>query len=97
MMMKLGSTIEYVRLAKRMLQVDAAEALGISHVYLCYLEHDKRQPSLKLLDKMFKLWGVDIYMLAWHLDGDLTKLPKGVRKEMRALGLAWMSVPMHVR
>ncbi len=90
-MIKLGSTIKYVREAKGLTQRAAAGVLGVSDVHLCNLEHDKVRPSAGLLKKMHDEWSVDVYILSWCLHGDLKRLPKAVRGPMEQLGRAWRS------
>lgn len=90
-MIKLGSTIKYVREAKGLTQRAAAGVLGVSDVHLCNLEHDKARPSAGLLKKMHEEWDIDLYILSWCLHGDLKRLPKAVRGPMEQLGRAWRS------
>jgi len=72
-----------------MTQAAVADALGITTVHLSNVENNKAVPSPKLLDRYRELWGVDLYILAWCLFGDLNKLPPAVRRPMAALGEAW--------
>jgi transcriptional regulator with XRE-family HTH domain len=88
-MIHLGKTARYLRERKGMTQVAAAHALGITQVHLSNVENNKAVPSPKLLERYRELWGVDLYILAWSLFGDLDKLPPGVRGPMTALGKAW--------
>lgn len=88
-MINLGRTIKYVREAKGLTQRAAAGALGVSDVHLCNVEHDKARPSAQLLSKIQKEWNIDIYVLAWCLQGDVTQLPKAVRGPMEQLAKAW--------
>lgn len=88
-MIQLGNTIKYVRETKGLTQRAAANALGVSDVHLCNLEHDKARPSEDLLNKMRNEWGVDIYILSWCLFGDVKRLPKAVRAPMEQLAQAW--------
>ena len=41
-------------------QKEAADKLGISKDYLYMIENQKRTPSIKLMNKMAKLYGVDV-------------------------------------
>lgn len=88
-MIKLGMTIKYVREARGMSQREAAGVLGVSDVHLCNLEHDRARPSVDLLAKIENEWDVDIYVLAWCLRGDASKLPKKVRRPAEQLAAAW--------
>ena len=88
-MIKLGSTIKYVRETKALTQRAAAATLGVSDVHLCNLERDRARPSADLIAKIHKEWSVDVYILAWCLHGDTKKLPKAVRAPMEQLAEAW--------
>jgi transcriptional regulator with XRE-family HTH domain len=57
-----------IREATGLTQVAAAKMLGISVVYLCNLEHGDKLPSLRLIDRISKAWGINPYVLAWCLD-----------------------------
>jgi transcriptional regulator with XRE-family HTH domain len=87
--MYLGKTAKYLREELGLTQRAAAEALGISYVHLSNIENNKAIPSAGLLDRYRELWGVDLYVLAWCLHGDLNRLPKAVRKPMAELAAAW--------
>jgi hypothetical protein len=41
------------------------------------------------MDRYRRLWGVDVYILAWCLFGDPNDLPRSVRRPMIELGKAW--------
>src|SRR5713226_5066698 len=88
-MIHLGKTARYLRERKGMTQIAAAEALGISQVHLSNIENNKAIPSPKLMDRYTELWGIDLYVLAWSVFGDATKLPPAVRGPMVALSTAW--------
>jgi transcriptional regulator with XRE-family HTH domain len=88
-MIKLGKTARYVRDSHGLTQRAAAELLGISVVHLCNIENNKATPSQDLLDKFQRLWGVDLYVLAWCLFGDVNALPSEVREASKMLGDAW--------
>lgn len=90
-MIKLGSTARHVRDTLGLKQREVAEALGVSTVHICNIEKDKAFPSPELLERYRELWGVDLYMLAWCLNGDLTKLPAAVRESAGKLADAWRS------
>lgn len=66
--MHIGQTIKLCREATFGSQVAAASALGISVVHLCQVEHDKHQPSLKLLERMRHLFNADPVILEWLLN-----------------------------
>lgn len=88
-MMMLGETIRHAREAKGLTQRAAADVLGITDVHLCNIERNKARPSATLLNRIQNAWNVDIYLLAWCLHGDVSKLPKAVRAPMQELARAW--------
>src|SRR5262249_35809008 len=88
-MIHLGKTAKYLRGRKGLSQKAAADALGISQVHLSNIENNKALPSPNLLERYRELWGVDLYVLAWCLHGDPSRLPKAVRKPMQELADAW--------
>jgi transcriptional regulator with XRE-family HTH domain len=88
-MIKLGNTARHLRDVLGLKQREVAEALGISIVHLCNVENNKSSPSPALLARYKKLWGVDLYMLAWCLSGDLKKLPPAIRAPAEKLAEAW--------
>jgi transcriptional regulator with XRE-family HTH domain len=88
-MIPLGKTARYLRERKGLSQSKAAEALGITQVHLSNIENNKAVPSPNLLTRYRDLWGVDLYILAWCMYGDITKLPEAVRGPMQQLADAW--------
>jgi transcriptional regulator with XRE-family HTH domain len=89
-MIPLGKTARRIRESKKLTQKTAAEALGITTVYLSQIENDKAHPSQSILDRYKELWGVDLYILAWCLYGNPDDLPAPVRKPMRELAKVWI-------
>jgi transcriptional regulator with XRE-family HTH domain len=88
-MIQLGNIARRVRESKGISQVAAAKLLEISSVHLCNIEGDKARPSPELLARYRELWGVDLYVLAWCLSGDLDRLPASVRDAGHRLTSAW--------
>jgi transcriptional regulator with XRE-family HTH domain len=88
-MVHIGKTARFLREKKGLSQREAAEALGITQVHLSNIENNKSQPSPNLLERYRELWGVDLYVLAWCLHGDDSRLPEAVRKPMNQLAEAW--------
>ena len=88
-MVHIGKTARFLREKKGLSQRQAADALGITQVHLSNIENNKSQPSPNLLDRYRELWGVDLYVLAWCLHGDTSRLPEAVRKPMHQLAEAW--------
>ncbi len=89
MTIKLGSTARYVRKMHGLKQKTAADRLDISVVHLCNIENNKATPSADLLERYRECWGIDLYVLAWCLHGDVNKLPPAVREPMAAIAKAW--------
>ena len=88
-MIHVGQTARYLRERKGLSQKVAAEALGISSVHLCNIENNKSIPSTGLLQRYQTLWGVDLYILAWCLHGNIGDLPENIRRPMAELAKAW--------
>jgi len=88
-MIKLGHTAKKIREAQGLTQRAAAEKLGISVVHLCNIERNNAAPSRSLVERYQELWGVDLYILAWCLFGEESKLPERIRAPMRELAEAW--------
>jgi transcriptional regulator with XRE-family HTH domain len=88
-MILLGKTARHVREAQGLNQRQAADALDVSVVHLCNIENNKSAPSPALMDRYRQLWGVDLYVLAWCLHGDIEKLPVAVRRSASELATAW--------
>jgi transcriptional regulator with XRE-family HTH domain len=88
-MIRLGKTSRYLRESLGLTQRVVAENLGITIVHLSNIENDKTTPSPDLLDRYYKNWGVDLYVLAWCLYGDLEKLPPAIRNSANELAKAW--------
>lgn len=88
-MIKLGTTARYLREMHGLNQKAAAEELGVTVVHLCNIEKDRATPSPRLMERYRECWGIDLYILAWCLHGDMEKLPESVREPMAALAEAW--------
>lgn len=88
-MIKLGNTARYVREKHQLTQRVAATRLGISNVHLCNIEKNNAYPSPQILEKYRDEFGVDLYVLAWCLFGDVKKLPASVRPYARELAKEW--------
>jgi transcriptional regulator with XRE-family HTH domain len=55
---KLGEEIRNIRVKLKLSQIELAEKLKVSHVYLSNLEQGKRTPSLEFLEALFRLNGI---------------------------------------
>jgi transcriptional regulator with XRE-family HTH domain len=85
----LGKTARHLRESLGLTQRATAKALGISFVHLCNIENNKSTPSPRLLERYQTNWGVDLYVMAWCMDGDLKRLPNGLRRATSELADAW--------
>ena len=56
----LGRKIQRLRKAQKITQEELAEMVGISRVYMGYIEQGRESPSLKLLMKLSKKMGVKV-------------------------------------
>lgn len=59
-MSQIGKTIKLLRVNAGIKQKDLAERLSISANYLSLLEHDKREPSISLIERLAKELDVSI-------------------------------------
>ncbi len=64
--MNIGKGIKFVRIAADLRQAEMAERLGISQNYLSLLENNKAEPSLDLLKRISKEFGVPASFLLWE-------------------------------
>lgn len=88
-MIYVGKTARQVRESLGLTQHELADRLGITNVHLSHIENNKAYPSPVLLARFQELFGIDLYVVAWCLDGDTSKLPKGVRESAERLARAW--------
>lgn len=56
----LGKKVQKLRRERNLTQEDLAHELGISRVYMGYIEQGRESPSLKLLMKMARKFGVSV-------------------------------------
>ena len=56
----LGKKVQKLRKEKGLTQEDLAHELGISRVYMGYIEQGRESPSLKLLMKMARKFNVKV-------------------------------------
>jgi len=56
----LGKKVQKLRQERNLTQEDLAHELGISRVYMGYIEQGRESPSLKLLMKMARKFGVSV-------------------------------------
>lgn len=64
--MKPGKTIKELRKTKLgQKQGEFAKAIGISHNYLSQIEHDLRQPSAEVMERIAKQLDIPLPVLQW--------------------------------
>lgn len=64
--MNIGKGIKFVRIASGLRQGEMAKVLDISQNYLSLLENNKAEPSITLLKKISKTFGVPASFLFWE-------------------------------
>ncbi|MEZ6087343.1 MAG: helix-turn-helix transcriptional regulator [Pirellulaceae bacterium] len=77
---RLGKTARKVRRSLGLSQAKMAEQLKISIVQLSKIENDHAMPSPSLIDKYREVANVDLYVMDWCGDPDMTALPVAVRE-----------------
>ena len=88
-MIHVGKTARELREALGLTQVELAEMLDISSVYVSKIENEKSFPTRQIIDRYQEKFGVDLYIFAWCRHGDLEKLPSSIRKSAIELANAW--------
>ncbi len=88
-MRRLGKTARKVRSKLGLSQAKMAKELGISIVQLSKIENDHAMPSPNLIEKYREVANVDLYVMDWCEDPDMTALPKAVREAAAELRNAW--------
>ena len=69
-MKNIGTTIRIVRELAGIRQVDLAREIGISKNYLCLIEKEKKEPSLRLLQELSLRLDVPVYVFLWNPSGE---------------------------
>ncbi len=85
----LGKTAKRVRKNLGLSQADMADSLGISTVQLSKIENDRAMPSPKVIERYQQIANVDLYVLDWCDNPDLSGLPESVREAASSLRDAW--------
>ncbi|KLU01455.1 MULTISPECIES: helix-turn-helix domain-containing protein [Rhodopirellula] len=88
-MRRLGKTARKVRSKLGLSQAKMAKELGISIVQLSKIENDHAMPSPNLIEKYREVANVDLYVMDWCEDPDMTTLPIAVREAAAELRNAW--------
>ena len=86
---QLGEAATYIRDRSTLTQKSAAKKLGITNVHLCNVEAGRSMPSLTLIAKYREVFGVDVYVMAWCMFGDVEKLPERIRHMAAELSEQW--------
>lgn len=84
-----GQAAKTVRKQLGLTQEVVAEVLGVTVVHLSSIENDRARPSAKLLEKFYEEWGVDLYVMSWCEDSNLSSLPNSLRSAASNLQRAW--------
>lgn len=63
--MKIGQSVKKVRKLKGVNQGEFSKTIGITQSYLSLIENDKRMPSMDLLEKMAKCFGMPLQFMLW--------------------------------
>jgi transcriptional regulator with XRE-family HTH domain len=88
-MIHVGKTARHLRESLELTQVEMAEALGLSSIYISKIENEHSFPTRQIIERYREKFGVDLYVLAWCQHGDIEKLPAAVRESAAALAKAW--------
>lgn len=84
----LGRTAATLRQRLGLTQRQVADSLGITVVHLSNIENNKAAPSQSLIDQYRRLWGIDLYVLAWCTNGNVERLPRPLRNAANKLAEA---------
>jgi transcriptional regulator with XRE-family HTH domain len=70
-------------------QVEMAERLGITSIYVSKIENEHSFPTRQIIERYREKFGIDLYVMAWCQHGDINKLPPAIREPAAALAKAW--------
>jgi transcriptional regulator with XRE-family HTH domain len=88
-MIHVGKTARHLRESLGLTQVEMAEKLGITSIYVSKIENEHSFPTRQIIDRYREAFDVDLYVLAWCQYGDIEKLPAAIRGPAAALAKAW--------
>jgi transcriptional regulator with XRE-family HTH domain len=88
-MIHVGKTARQLRESLGLTQVEMADKLGITNIYISKIENEHSFPSPQIIERYRIKFGIDLYVLAWCQHGDIEKLPAAIRKPAAALAKAW--------
>jgi transcriptional regulator with XRE-family HTH domain len=83
----IGKGIKFVRVASGLRQGEMAKRLDISQNYLSLLENNKAEPSITLLKKISKNFGVPASFLFWEDAMPVEETPEATEKYKRIRSL----------
>jgi transcriptional regulator with XRE-family HTH domain len=89
--MHIGKAAKHLRDQLGISQREAATRLGISYVHLSNIENNKVIPSAAILEAYKREWDIDLYVMAWCLNGDVDRLPAHFRGPVKQLTAAWQT------
>lgn len=69
--MKIGERLKFLRISKNMQSNELAQRVGISNVYLSYIEHGTKIPTIDTLQKICEALGVSLSEFFSVQDSDL--------------------------
>jgi XRE family transcriptional regulator, fatty acid utilization regulator len=88
-MLHVGNTARQLRESLGLTQVEIAEQLGISSIYVSKIENEHSFPTRQIIDRYRECFGIDLYVMAWCQHGDVDTLPAALREPAAALAKAW--------
>jgi transcriptional regulator with XRE-family HTH domain len=88
-MIHVGKTARQLRESLGLTQVEMANKLGITSIYISKIENEHSFPTRQMIERYREAFGVDLYVLAWCQHGDIEKLPAAIREPAAALAKAW--------
>ena len=88
-MIHVGKTARQLRESLGLTQVQMAEKLDISSIYVSKIENEHSFPTRQIIERYRQKFGIDLYVLAWCQHGDVEKLPSSIRGPATALAKAW--------
>jgi transcriptional regulator with XRE-family HTH domain len=88
-MIHVGKTAKQLREALGLTQVEMANKLGITIIYISKIENDHSFPTRQIIERYREEFGIDLYVMAWCQHGDVRKLPASIREPATALAKAW--------
>jgi transcriptional regulator with XRE-family HTH domain len=88
-MIHVGKTARQLRESLGLTQVEMADKLGITSVYVSKIENEHSFPTRQIIERYREKFGIDLYVMAWCQHGDIKKLPAAIREPAAALAKAW--------